>query len=257
MATFCGTNQKNTADYFDPLGPNAAGQTKNPTGGPEKRSQIFGQLDQMRPDVANASGQAIQATREAATNPLWSQAQSYAGKAASGGYLQANPYLTQALGDSRKASDTAIQGARDQAMADLEGQQATNRSDAARAGVSWGTGQTQAADAAKAATAANLARGAQQAATSMDAQHSAALAENYARERQAQAQAVGMVPQLATGQSQILQQIPGQYYDPVVQESEIVRGLAGGGQAIQPTIVRKPGIFDYGTQLLSATSSGM
>lgn len=251
---FCGENKNYKADYFDPLGPNKAG-VQAPTGGPEAREQLFGELRGVHDQASQAAGRAASATEAAASSPVWGQAQRVLSDNMSGRNLAPNPYLTDALRESREAADTRLGTTREQALADTEGQMAATRAASERNGVTFGTGAQQAQDATRAAVSASLGRGEQQATADIQANEAAQLAENYALERGYQTSSAGMAPGVTAGQAQLLQSVPGQYYEPITQSAEIVRGLAGGGQAIQPTIVRKPGVFDYGTQLLSATGS--
>lgn len=254
MASFCGSNQKNKADWFDPLGPNAAGQHA-PTGGPEQRTAIFNQLPGLGSRAQEAAGRSAQATETAASDPIWGQVKGMLGKTVSGQYLAPNPYLTNAMEASRKAADTRLRATREQTGADVEGQLAATRSGFARNGVSFGTGATQGQDNTRAAAAAALARGEQQAAADMNAQEQGALAENYGRERALQNQAAALAPTAASGQAQLLSSVPGQYLGPVKDVASVVQGLAGGGSVNDPTIVRKPGVMDYATQLIGSASS--
>lgn len=250
---FCGENKSNKADWFDPLGPNAEGQHAS-TGGPEARAKIFGILDSLYPRATSASDRAASATEQAASNPLWGQAQGQVSKNLNGQYLNPSPALTNALAETRRANDTSLAATRAATLADMSGQQAATRAASQRNGVSFGTGAQQAQDAQQAAVLGNLSRGEQSSKASVAANEANQLAENYARERGYQTSASAMAPGLASGQASLLQSVPGQYYGPLTQSAEIVRGLAGGGQAVQPTISREPGVYDYALQTAGAVS---
>lgn len=244
------------AEWHDPLGPNAAGKHA-PTGGPEARSQIFDYLQgSLFPQSQQAANRAAGAMQEAAGSPALSGAVNSLSRTASGGYLSPSPQLTKAVGDSRNAMNTRLAATRGQSMADLEGQQAATRSGFARSGLGFSTANTQAQDATKAALAASLARGEQQAAADQAANESATFASNYQQERGLQNAAASAMPQTLSAKGQLLSAVPGVMMQPTTQAAEIVRGLASGGQSIQPTVMQQPSGMDYGIGMTSALMSG-
>lgn len=244
--SFCGENKTYRPDYTDALGPRADGTLSAPTGGPEARDRIFKQLEgSIYPRAQEAVDRATAATNAAAGDASWGQLKNYAGGVVNGKYLQANPYLTQALADSRSASEGGLARAREQATADAAGTQADIQSQFARSGQNFSTANNQAQDANNAALQASLARGEQDAQAQMQAAESGVLAQNYARERDAQNQAAAILPIAATGQSQLLSAVPSMQYEAVAPAAEIVSGLAGGGTVTPATIARRAGVWDY------------
>jgi len=267
MGGFCGSNDKVAADYFDPLGPNAQGQ-QGPTGGPEARAGIFNALQSsIYPRAQQGAEDAVAGTRAAAASPTWGKLQGYLGNTLGGSYLRGNPSLDRAassartnlntgLNASRAATTAGLQATRAQAGADLAGQQAATRSAMTRSGQRFGTAGQQAQEATKAAMNAQIGRGEQQATVAqqgteasarsgLEAQLAQQNLQNYQNERQAQQGAAALAPSATSSQAQLLQAIPGLEYAGVAPTADIVRALAGGGQAVQPTMVRSPGVMDY------------
>lgn len=252
MASFCGKDKRRAPDWIDPLGPNQSGRM-GPTGAPEMRTGVFKNMNASSlPQAREATQEAAGAIRSAASDPVWQTSKNALSKTASGGYLQANPYLTDALKKSREASDARMTGAREEARAGLEGQQAATRSNFARNGVSFGTGQTQAQEGAKTALEAQVARGEQAGAAEMAASEADTLAQNYGRERGLQVGAATAAPQVASGQAQLLSALPSMYMQPDTDAAKVISGLSTG-QGLNPTISRDPGVIDYATQILSST----
>lgn len=244
--SFCGENKTYRPDYTDSLGPWADGRMSGPTGGPEARARIFDRLEErIYPRAQEDTDRAVAATNSAAADAGWGQIKNYASGVLGGKYLQANPYLKQALADSRTAAETGLANAREQATADMAGSQADTRSRFARSGMGFSTGQTQAQDTSEAALQAALARGEQDAQAQMNAGESQVLADNFARERDAQTQAAALLPAAIAAPSEMLSGNAEKEYGAIAPAAQIVTGMAGGGQVTPAQIARRPGVWDY------------
>jgi hypothetical protein len=103
--TFCGKDKKytDTPQWFDPLGPNAAGQHTG-TGGPEAREALFNSINDRSDDWLNAGKQAGAGLRRASADPAWAAMQREAGKVGAGGYLAGTPAFDQIFSNYRNAA---------------------------------------------------------------------------------------------------------------------------------------------------------
>lgn len=266
MGGLCGSNDPVAPSWVDQLGPRADGHMA-PTGGPEARDKIFGELQgSIYPGAKTAVDEATAATRAAAYNPMWGTQQNYLNKVLSGGFLAANPYMDRAAAAARtslntgldagtKSLNTRLAATRQQSMADLTGQQAGQRSGFERSGLRYSTANQQAADSTKAALGARVAAGEQtavadqtgQAATAraaLEANLANQAAQGYQTERQSQTQAAALAPGSISGSAQLLQAVPGMQYGAIAPAASLVQGLAGG-TAMPQQFIRTPGAQDY------------
>ena len=85
----------------------------------------------------------------------------------------------------------------------------------------------------------------------------ASRAENYGQERLFQNNAGSQLSQALANPLQFLNQAASGSQGTLAQIAQVVQGLAGGGQIATPnsTIVRQPGVYDYGLATLGAVGS--
>jgi len=207
-----GGNQWNNNQWANPLGPSSIGPNGKPIFTPSGASQLGQQalsyLGGNMPAM-NAAGQAsASALQSAAANPGFGAAQTNAANTAAGDYLSGSPQLNRSL-----AQNEAVQGA---GAADAA---ARARSEMAKSGMAWGTGQQQVQ---QAATAQGNEAAAQQNALSY--------LQNYQAERGAQNQAGGQLAQAYAAPLSYLSGVPGAYAGGAGAAAPIISGLGSGGQ---------------------------
>lgn len=266
MGGFYGGQQTQEVKEMDPL--------FSKSGAQDIRTGIFNQLPGMLTQGQQDAASAQQAARQGATS--LAPAMQYAQQAVGGQYLhspQLQGYLAQTRAASqqaaragRSASDLAAQNARQAAQAAQQAQLADVRSQFARSGQQFGTGNQLAQQAANVALQTQLGRseaerqaqlGQMDAArlAQLAAGENAALAENYARERAAQQAATGLVGQLAGQNLNMLQAVPGLAYSGIEPAVNVIRGLAAGGQTVAPGSYYRPGVGDYMLQGIGTLGS--
>lgn len=116
MAEICDSQERRTdkPQWYDPLGPNAKGQLQGPTGGPEWRNYIYGQMGGMQPALQAISKETAGRAYGAANDPGWGALANNARSNAAGDWLGGGSAFNSAL---QNFSQTANQ-APNQAYAD-------------------------------------------------------------------------------------------------------------------------------------------
>lgn len=206
---FCdsGQSQSNQTKWVDPLGPSAS---QGGTGAPELRNQLFNYLGGYLPSSTQAGQTYASALQSQANNPIWGQVASNASKNAAGDYLAGSPVLDRAL--AQQAG---------QARAAAAGSDARIRSQYAKNGMSFSTGNQQAQEANEGATNASI-----------NANNSNAYLQNYLAERQNQNNAGNQYASAAAAPLSYLGQVSGAYTQPLSQAGNLLSGLSSGGQTI-------------------------
>jgi hypothetical protein len=241
----CGSNK---TQYYDPWGGDTAGR--------DVREQLRAGVFDPGGSFAQAQGAAQQAAagyQSAANDPNFGRASGYLGDVMGGRYLHSAPALDKYEAARRAQLDADIAAGRRTAEADLAGQQASQRSQYGRSGLTYGTGNQQAAEATQAALQARLADSALQAQSQLGAGEALARLQNYQQERQAQTQAAGLAPGVASARAQLLGQAPGALMQPSQMATQLAQQMYGGasGETIQ-----KPGVIDYAGQLMGLAAMG-
>ncbi len=241
MAYGGGTTQyTDNPSWNDPLGPTSIAKGKNgkeidtysPTGAVEQRADIFSHLNAAKPSIDASTGKVVSGLETAANDPGWAAAQENARATIRGDYLAGSPQLDAAMASNRRQQ---LDAAADQ--------NARQGAQYARSGMSFSTGNQQAADSNTAAAAA--------AAGNTEAQ---ARLSNYLNERQNQIKGADQL-QTATGAPlNYLQNVTQAQMNPLASEASLVSGLSTGGPVSTPqsTIVKNAGTGDYLQGALSA-----
>lgn len=229
-----------TPQWYDPLGPSSIDNSKpkkpkqvfDPSGAPQMRTDIFNREKANQPAIDEATGQTVAGLKAAAADPGWTDAQDLARGTIRGDYLHGSPELDSALATTRRAQMNAA--------ADSN---ARNESQFAHNGMSFSTGDQQAADANTAAAAA--------AAGQTEAQ---ARLANYEAERGRQEKGVDLLQNATSAPLNYLQNINSALTNPLATEASLISGLSTGGPVMAPssTIVKQPGIGDYISGALSS-----
>lgn len=219
------------AKWFDPLGPNGGGG-HGPTGGPERRATVFGQLDGVRQGVSDARGRVLNSLYNASGQPGFGVQQDLANRALRGDYLSGGPPTDAAVSKMRAASDR--EGSNDEA---------DQRSRMQRAGVLFSTPSSNAAAAARTARTA--------AANTSEAQMRSGI---HNQERQYQIGSGGQLKESLAGPIDFLSQLPKASYAGMGDEGQILSGLAGNGAYITPNVqlYKQPGALDYASQIMGS-----
>lgn len=218
--SYFGGNGQAQPRYFDPLGPNAANKIRTPTGGPEQRDWIFGQMTGDRGAINGANQNFISGLNSAAYDPARSGMRNYVSSVLGGNYLHGSPELDSAMGAMRSAS--AAEGANDAGRV---------RSQFAQNGMSFGTGNQEAQDNATTSRAA-----------AEDSAEAQARLANYQQERQYQEAAPGEMEKQISAPLNYLQAIPQAYLSPLSSMAQLTQGLAGGGSIATPTPYQTQGL---------------
>lgn len=218
MAGFCGSNSTYTDQpkQFDNLyGKNAQNE----------RRSIFGQMDAYNPSMQGAAQNYAQGLQRAATDSGWGEAQGLAKRTMAGQYLSGSPELQGQLDANYNRQ-----------MASAADSDARIRSNMARAGMNFSTANQQASQANKAAAAAQA-----------GATNAQTIGQNFANERALQSQSPQMLAAAQSAPLSYLSQIPGAYMQPLMEQAQLVSGLASGAPVATPnsTIARQPGVADY------------
>jgi hypothetical protein len=232
---FCDKTKKKTdqPQYFDPLGPAALDKKGRPifqpTGGVEQRNRIFTALNGVAPGAEQAGADLAAGLRTASSDAGWGQAADLARRTIGGEYLKGSPEL-----------DSAMSKLYSRSQASAADQEARLKSDFGRAGMGFSTAHQQAAQNNRAAATANA-----------GATEAAARLQNYQAERGYQNAAPQMLAQALGVPLDYLSQIPSAFLSPLLQEAQLVTGLATGGQTATPntTVYKEEGI---GNQVMKA-----
>lgn len=248
---FCGSNKAAPAQWFDSLGPDESGK-HGTTGGRPLREQIFSYVPGMIDSGYAAGNEAAAAARAGAG--MFSPVGAYGNKVLSGAYLNGSPALDRSLASTRAASDIAARNALNTARAGFSGQVDDTRSQLARSGMTYGTGNQQAAEASRAALEGALARSEAERVAQLAAGENQVRAQNYMEERKAQAQAPSFISAAAEKPFQLLSVIPSLQAGGLTPAAGLVGSLAGGGSASTDNYY-KPGVFDHGLAALGTAAS--
>jgi len=274
-ATLLGsTNQvyQSDRDYNDPLGMNAQGQMA-PSGGPEMRSAIYGDISGAQPQMQANTNEQEAALQKAAAQPGYANADTLANKEITGGFLNGSPQLNNLLSTTRASGESMLarQMANDQNLANVQ-----------RTGILTGAnrqigdqnaqiGEQYALSGMPMSTAAQEAQGnnaalqndnANQAVAALDAQNNASLAnlqgqtneslnnteaqtryQDYSGERANQNNAVNTLNEATGAPVNYLSQTNAAQLSPLSSIAQIVQGLSGGATtSYRPQdIVNDPG----------------
>lgn len=191
--------------------------------GQQQRSQIYSNINANQGNINAGTQNYVNGLNTAASNPGWATAASEAGKTAGGAYLNGSPALQGQLNANynRALSASADQNAR-------------IRSQFARSGMGFSTGNQQAQE-ANTAAAAGAAQG----------QNAQIIGQNYMQERQLQSQAPQELAAATGTPLSYLGAIPGAYLAPQQQQATITSGLSTGQVATPSTAVyNKPGLAE-------------
>lgn len=241
----CGSTKTTAPQYFDPLGPNAAGQHTG-NGGPELRNQVFSYLPSLMASGQMDAGRAANAARNGAAQ--FSPVMDYAQASLRGNYLRGTPYLDRAISSARNASTVGANAAYGRARADYANSQRGLRDQYTRAGQTFGTGMLQAQEASRAALNADISRAEASRQSQLAADEMAARYGNYQAERAYQNQAPALISMAAEKPFQLLSAVPSVSAGGLTPSAELIGALAGGGSVVNPGTYYKPGIFDYALQ---------
>lgn len=205
-----GTSNQNA--WANPLGASSVGPGGHPTftasGAPQLGAQTLSYLGALMPQMNQAGQGYASALQGAAANPGWASAQSNAASTAAGNYLNGSPELNRALAQNQAAAGAGAANAA-----------AQQKSLLAKNGMTWGTGQQQAEQAAQA-------QGNEAAAQT----NALAYLQNYQAERQAQNNAGGQLAQAVGAPLNYLSQVPGAYSSGLTPAAQLISGLGSGGQ---------------------------
>lgn len=219
--SFCdnGESQNNSYQYQDPLG---AGGSSAGTGAIPLRSNIFNYLGANQSQLTNAGQTSASALQSAAANPGFGAAQENASKTAAGDYLAGSPQLNSALAHQQS-----------QTLSDAANQDARIKSQYAKNGLQFSTGNEQAQESNNAAANATAANTSAQ-----------TYLQNYLSERGNQANAGSQLAQSYAPQLQYLSGVSGALTQPLGQEGNLLSSLSGGGQYLNSgsSGVSSPGI---------------
>ena len=262
---FCGSGSNKTVEpkQFDPIFPGS--------GGAELRSNIFGLIPSA---ITQSQTDANLAARAAQTGAgMFGGVQNYANDLMGGRYLNSSPQLQRAMQQSTQATQNALDaaraasdiGARNQyaaARGNLADQQRRLQSQFARTGQTFGTGMSQAQDAAGVALNAQIAQNEAARQAQLGASQAQAMSDVAGRnlgleaarlqqERQLQNAAPSIAGMAATKPFELLSTVPGLRYAGLEPAAALTGALAGGGQVVNPNTYYKPGALDYGLQAAS------
>lgn len=223
------------------------------SGGAELRKQIFDALPAAQERARAGSQQAIAAAQSGAQ--AMAPIGQYGRSVMRGDYLQ-SPLLNRSLQATRAASNTAARSGVSDARANLAAAQTAAQAQYGRAGQTFGTANQLAQQGNSAALEAQIGRQEAMRQGSLAATEAQTQAENYARERNNQMAAPGIVSAAASKPLEMLQAIPGLEYAGYGDMANIVKTLASGAPpAMVGNQYYKPGAGDYILQGLGAAGA--
>jgi hypothetical protein len=172
------------------------------------RSNLYGYLGNYMPQMAQAGETYAAGLNKAAANPGWTGAASNANANIAGQYLNGSPQVDRAA-----AANTAA------AEGDAANQTAREKSEYARNGMNFGTGQQEAAQSAQAQAAARAGQ-----------QNNQLYLQNYQAERANQNAGGAQLQGATSAPLNYLGGVSGAYAQPLAQSGNLLSGLSSGGQ---------------------------
>jgi hypothetical protein len=217
-----GKTQTVDAKYYGPFGESKIER------GPGMRDYIYDQLISRRSEGANNRAAVKSGIMSAVGNQAMPEAVDLARRQIRGDYLGGGPELTAGLDRMQSAAERY--GADEEAAA---------REGMSRAGVGFSTAAQQGQQSARAARRAQ-----------MGDVVARTMATNYQNERQIQQQSPQMASQALSQPLEWLGNLNPNLYNDLGMEGDLTMKMAGGGTTATPTVMQKPGLFDYAMGVL-------